>query len=110
MDEPKLVKWQHTCLVDCRLLAVGGPAVELVLDEPVPEALEVAVAVPGVPVGLKLLEGGQGQEHLLGDRPQLVVVHQHRLHAVTQVLERQPERSGEVKRKKNVKKWPIHRS
>ena len=46
----------HLSLVNSRLGAVSGPAVQLVLDQPVSEALQVAVAVPRVVVGLQLFE------------------------------------------------------
>ena len=86
----KLIGWNlvpHLSLVNSRLGAVSGPAVQLVLDQPVSEALQVAVAVPRVVVGLQLFEGRQGQKHLLSNRSQPVVVQYHRLHTVAQIFE-----------------------
>lgn len=71
-----------------------GHFLYLLLCQPIPEALEVAVAVPWVSMCLELLEGWQGQKHSRLDGPEPVVVQpdgvQDRCALVVQVLEGQP--------------------
>ena len=46
-----------------------------------PEVFEPAVADPGIGVERDGLEVGEGDEDLLAQRPEVVVVHRHGLHA-----------------------------